>query len=76
MSTKTRSKRKNYKYPWEAPEHREDVTKGFSLRLSEPYLHKLRFIGENTPMSMQQFCQKVIKAAIDRKIRSLLNSSE
>jgi hypothetical protein len=70
-----KSSKKGYKYPWEDPMLREDVTRGFTLRLNEPYLHKLRYISEKTPPSMQQFCQKVLKAAINRQIRSLVKNS-
>ncbi|MBL1265813.1 hypothetical protein [Candidatus Methylomicrobium oryzae] len=58
-------------YPWQEPGVRSDVTKAFNLRLSEPYLLKLRYIGEHTPDSMQQFCLRVLQEAIDNKINDL-----
>ncbi len=58
-------------YPWEEPGIREDVKKPFNLRFSEPYLLKLRFISENTPHSMQNFCMDVLLNAIDEKIEEL-----
>lgn len=58
-------------HPWEAPGVREDVVKVFNLRLPEPYLLKLKYIAEHTPDSMQTFCQKVLLAAIDEKIKEI-----
>lgn len=58
-------------YPWQEPGVRDDVKKSFNFRLPEPYLFKLRYIGEHTPDSMQQFCLRAIKEAIDKKINEL-----
>jgi hypothetical protein len=58
-------------YPWQEPGVRDDVTKPFNLRLPEPYLLKLRYIGEHTPHSMQQFCLSILQDAIDSKIKEL-----
>jgi hypothetical protein len=58
--------------PWEYLGVREDVTKVYNLRLSEPYLLKLKYIAEHTPDSMQKFCLNVLQNAIDEKIKELL----
>ncbi|MDV6344736.1 hypothetical protein [Nitrosomonas sp. Is37] len=58
--------------PWEEAGIREDVTKVYNLRLSEPYLLKLRYIADHTPDSMQTFCLSVLKDAIDKKINELI----
>ena len=58
--------------PWECPGVREDVTKVYNLRLSEPYLLKLKYISEHTPDSMQKFCLNVLQNAIDEKIKELM----
>lgn len=58
-------------YPWDEPGIREDVTKVYNLRLSEPYLLKLKYIAEHTPDSMQKFCLDVVQNAIDIKISAL-----
>jgi len=68
--TKVPSKRKPI-YPWEDSGIREDVTKVYNLRLSEPYLLKLKYIAEHTPDSMQKFCINVIEKEIDKKIKEL-----
>jgi len=67
---KAPSKRKSI-YPWEDAVVREDVTKVYNLRLSEPYLLKLKYIAEHTPESMQKFCINVIEKEIDKKIKDL-----
>lgn len=59
-------------HPWEESGIREDVTKVYNLRLSEPYLLKLKYIAENTPDSMQKFCLNVMQEAIDAKIEELI----
>ncbi len=69
---KTVQKRKA-SYPWEDSSVREDVTKVYNLRLSEPYLLKLKYIADNTPDSMQKFCINVIEKEIDKKIKELTN---
>lgn len=56
-------------YPWETA--RSDVLKQYQLRLPEPYLEKLRYIGQHTPHSMQQFCLDILLPAIDAKITEL-----
>lgn len=58
-------------YPWQADHIRADVTKMYNLRLSEPYLLKLKYIAEHTPDSMQKFCLSVLEKAIDDKINEL-----
>ncbi|HCB12751.1 MAG TPA: hypothetical protein DEP36_04165 [Gammaproteobacteria bacterium] len=58
-------------YPWKVPGVREDVAKVFNLRLPEPDLLKLKYIAEHTPDSMQQFCQRVLRPAIEAKIQEL-----
>jgi hypothetical protein len=58
-------------YPWEDAKVREDVLKVYNLRLPEAYLFKLKYIAENTPDSMQQFCLGALLPAIDAKIEEL-----
>jgi hypothetical protein len=58
-------------YPWQEDWVREDVTKVYNLRLSEPYLLKLKYISDNTTNSMQAFCLKIVQKAIDDKIIEL-----
>lgn len=57
--------------PWDDPTVREDVTKVYNLRLSEPYLLKLKYIAEHSPESMQKFCLNVIEKEIDKRIKDL-----
>ncbi len=59
-------------YPWEDTKIRDDVLKVYNLRLPEAYLIKLKYIAENTPDSMQQFCLGALLPAIDAKIEELI----
>lgn len=59
-------------YPWDTA--RRDVLKQYQLRLPEPYLEKLRYIGHHTPLSMQQFCLESLLPAIDAKIAELIGT--
>ena len=65
------ARKRKTSYPWEESGVRDDVKKMFSLRLSEPYLLKLKYISEHTPDSMQKFCLATIEKEIDRKIKEL-----
>ena len=65
------TKKANNTYPWEQASVREDVTKVYNLRLSEPYLLKLKYIAEHTPDSMQKFCISILEKEIDNKINEL-----
>jgi hypothetical protein len=67
---KSAQKRKS-NYSWEDSGVRDDVTKVYNLRLSEPYLLKLKYIAEHTPNSMQKFCLATIEKEIDKKIKEL-----
>lgn len=57
--------------PWEKETVRADVIKQFALRLPEPYFLKLKYIAEQTPDSMQKFCQDALRSAINEKLREL-----
>jgi len=75
--TRTASQpRESTRYPWEAPGVREDVTKVFNLRLTEPYFVKLKYISEHTPSSMQQFCMAALLPAIDATIKELAGAEK
>jgi hypothetical protein len=63
--------KKNVIFPWQETGIRDDVTKVYNLRLSEPYLLKLKYIAEHTPNSMQKFCLNVLEQAIDKEIDKL-----
>jgi hypothetical protein len=63
---------KNIVFPWEETGVRKDVTRIYNLRLSEPYLLKLKYIAEYTPDSMQKFCLRALHSAIDSEIERLI----
>ncbi|TPV93789.1 MAG: hypothetical protein B7733_18700 [Myxococcales bacterium FL481] len=70
-ATKSASKRR---LPWQAEHVRDDVVKGYALRLPEPYLLKLKFIAANTPLSMNGFIVEVLKPAIDQRVADITNN--
>jgi hypothetical protein len=70
-TTKSAVSKNKDPYPWEQDNVRADVTKVYNLRLSEPYLLKLKYIAEHTPDSMQRFCINILEKEIDNKINSL-----
>jgi hypothetical protein len=59
-------------YPWQDARVRDDVQKVYNLRLAEPYLLKLKYIAEHSPISMQRFCLNALLPAIDAHIEQLL----
>lgn len=54
--------------PWEAPHVREDVVKGYALRLPEPLYLQLKWVAEETGRSINTVCRE----AIEREIASYL----
>lgn len=58
-------------YPWEKPSVRADVIKIKTVRISEPYLLKLKFIAENSPKSAEAFIREALMPAIDKEIAKL-----
>jgi len=57
-------------FPWN--EANERVVIPFNLRLPEPLHLKLRYIAENTPLSMHAFVMQVVEEAVDREIKKLI----
>ena len=58
--------------PWNNPIVREDVTKMFNLRLSEPDWLKLKYISDNTKESMHSLCLDILIPAIHRKLKKII----
>lgn len=63
------------KLPWLNPNVRDDVIKGLNVRLSEPYLIKLKFIGENSRCSQQRFARETLEKAIDEMIDKIIHNA-
>lgn len=59
--------------PWQDAKVREDVIRSINLRMSEPYLLKLKYIAEHTKYSQQSFIRESIEKIIDKKINDLLD---
>lgn len=51
--------------PWEADYVREDVTKGYALRLPEPLYLKLKWMADQTGRSMNTVCREAVEAEVE-----------
>ena len=56
--------------PWRDANPR--IKKGINLRLDEVQWAKLKFISENSPLSIQRFIMSVLEPAINEKIQEIL----
>ena len=54
----------NPAHPWEAEYVREDVVKGYALRLPEPLYLKLKWVAAERGQSMNEFIQEAIADVI------------
>lgn len=59
-ATREGSRRSPSLYPWEAEYVREDVKKGYALRLPEPLYLRLKYAAEGAGQSINQLCQDAI----------------
>ena len=57
--------------PWEAEYVREDVVKGYALRLPEPLYLQLKWVAEQTGRSINIVCREAIEAEVGRYVTSL-----
>lgn len=55
--------------PWEAPYVRDDVVKGYALRLPEPLYLKLKYVADRTGRSMNQVCRDAIESTVEAALR-------
>lgn len=60
------------RYPWEDPKLRQDVTRTFNLRLSEPLKVKLKWLSQQGPKSMHQIALEAVEETVERQIAELL----
>lgn len=59
-------------FPWNNPVVRDDVTKLFNLRLSEPDWLKLKYIADRSNQSMHTLCLDVLIPFIHKKLKKIL----
>ena len=51
--------------PWEGERVRDDVVKGYALRLPEPLYLKLKWVAEQTGRSMNAVCRDAIETEVE-----------
>lgn len=69
--SQTRDLQKPDPYPWQEPRVREDVVKGYPLRMPEPLYLKLKYVSEETGRSMNQLCNEAVETLIESKVDEL-----
>lgn len=57
--------------PWEAPHVREDVVKGYALRLPEPLYLKLKWVAEQTGQSINALCREAVDRVVGEALTRL-----
>jgi hypothetical protein len=62
------------RFPWEAPRVREDVTKGYALRLPEPLYLKLKYVSKQTGTSMNQLCNEAVARLVEEELAYLTDA--
>ena len=55
--------------PWEADRVRDDVVKGYALRLPEPLYLKLKWVAERTGRSINAVCREAVEAEVEAFLR-------
>lgn len=55
-------------FPWHAPYVRDDVMKGYALRLPEPLYLKLKWVAEQTGRSINTVCREAIEADVEAQL--------
>ena len=54
--------------PWEDPRVREDVVKGYALRLPEPLYLQLKWVADQTGRSINTVCREAIEEEVARHV--------
>jgi uncharacterized protein with WD repeat len=65
------TKDSNKKMPWD--KGNEKIVKGYNYRMNEVLWLKLKFISENSPLSIQKIIDKAVSSAVDKELKKLLN---
>lgn len=55
--------------PWEADYVREDVMKGYALRLPEPLYLRLKWVAEQTGRSINTVCREAVEVEVERVLQ-------
>lgn len=57
--------------PWHEPQVRDDVVKGYALRLPEPLYLKLKYVSKQTGISMNQLCNEAVRGLVELELEEL-----
>ena len=55
--------------PWEAERVRDDVVKGYALRLPEPLYLKMKWVASERGQSMNELCRGAIEDVVEAHLR-------
>ena len=69
--TESPSEEHSAAYPWQEEYVREDVIKGYSLRLPEPLYLKLKYVSQQTGHSMNALCKEAVRSVVEDYLREL-----
>jgi len=59
------------KLPWELDNVRSDVHKVFTVKLSEEYLIKIKYLSDQTNKSQQKIVRELIQKEIDEFLKNI-----
>lgn len=59
------------KYPWNEDRVRQDVQKVFTVKLTEEYILKIKYISERTNKSQQKIVRGIITSNIDNILKEI-----
>ena len=56
--------------PWEDERVRDDVVKGYALRLPEPLYLKLKWVAAERGQSMNELCRDAVEEVVEAHLRA------
>jgi hypothetical protein len=71
INTQSKSLHKS-KLPWLDPAIRSDLCKVFTLKISEDYIEKIKYISAKTNKSQQKIIREIVSEEVDRIIVTLM----
>ena len=71
LSHEPRERVNDIKYPWNEDRVRQDVQKVFTVKLTEEYILKIKYISERTNKSQQKIVREIITSNIDKILKEI-----